>query len=476
MNIAKGLMIAGMITMTAIPAWAGNDGGVGGVDYGSMSGEARVLTEEEIRDLLARSGEASAVNSGDVSVEYLGAETNVAVDSELCCENVNEVVTQETRVEETTTYVDAVTEREIIQPVERTLIQPVEREVINGRKETVTEPVRYEEEVLPVIVEEDDVPAVTENVITEQSFETREEVTERVEDVVARRDVIQPIVRTTIIPVQRRIDRPQLVEETAPTRYETNTAPLEVIPAPTPSVNEYTTENVTEVVQEEYSERQIDVVTERDVIQPVERTIVQPIERRILQPQTETVTASTQYREEVLPGRVEYGPRPQVQENIIPQVVNRTVLEVSDVYVDRVTRNVTQPVVVTTVRPVERQVINGRKETVTASTRYETDYLPGRVIPAQVPETRVNYIPQVTENRVEDYRESYFEAVTRRDVIQPIVTTRVQPVEYVRYNGVTETITQPTQYETVRAGTVVLNVGGGCVCEPATPVYGYGGY
>ena len=32
MKRANGLMIAGMLASTAIPAWAGNDGGVGGVD------------------------------------------------------------------------------------------------------------------------------------------------------------------------------------------------------------------------------------------------------------------------------------------------------------------------------------------------------------------------------------------------------------------------------------------------------------
>lgn len=474
MKFAKGLLIAGMAAMTAIPAWAGNDGGVGGVDYDAMSGDARVLTEQEIRDLLARSGEASAINSGDVEVQYLGADSNIAVASELCCENVEEVITEETEVQETTTYVDAVTEREIIQPVERTLIQPIEREVINGRKETVTAPVQYEEEVLPVIVEREQVPQIVENVIPQETFETREEVTERVEDVIAQRDIIQPIVRTTVIPVERRIDRPQIMEETAPPRYETRTAPVRVIPAPTPSVNEYTTQQLTENVREEYTERMVDVVTERDVIQPIERTIVQPIERQILQPQTETVTAPTQYREEVLQTRVEYGARPEIRENVIPQYVDKTVLEVSDVYVDRVTRNITQPVVITTVQPVERQVIQGRKETVTAPVIRETDYLPGRTIPAQIPQTRENYIPQINEVRRDDYRETYFEAVTQRDVYQPIVTTRVQPVQYVRYNGVTETVTAPTQYESIRANTVVLNVGGGCVCGAGTPVYGYG--
>ena len=172
MKYAKGLMmIAGMVAMSAIPAWAGNDGGQGGVDYDALSGEARVLTEEEILQLLARTGKASEIDAANVDVEYLGAESEVAVETEICCENINEVVTEETQVEESTTYVDRVTEREIIQPIERTLIQPVERRLVQGRKETVTEQTQYEEEVLPVIVEEDEVPPVVENIITEETEE-----------------------------------------------------------------------------------------------------------------------------------------------------------------------------------------------------------------------------------------------------------------------------------------------------------------
>lgn len=473
MKYAQGLMIAGMLAMTAIPAWAGNDGGVGGVDYQAMSGEARVLTEQEIRDLLARSGEASNIDASNVDVQYLGAESDIAVATELCCENVNEVVTERTETQESTSYVDAVTDREIIQPVERTLIQPIERRIIQGRTETVTEPVQFEEQVLPVQVNTDAVPPVVENLIPQETIETREEVTESYVDVVAQRDVIQPIVRTTVVPVQRRIDRAQVLQETADTRYESRTAPLKVIPAQVPVVNEYVTENVTEVVKPEITETYVDVVTKRDVIQPVERTIVQPIERRILQGQTETVTAPTQYREEVLPKIIDQGPRPQVRENIIPQYVDKTVLEVSDVYVDRVTRNVTQPVIITTVQPVERQLINPRSEQIVAPTRYETNYLPGKVEAQPVPQTQVNYIPQVNVVNREDYRESYFQAVTRRDVIQPIVRTQVQPIEVVRYNAQTETVTAPTQFETVRAGLVVLNVGGGCLCTTGTPTYGY---
>ncbi|MFC6198085.1 hypothetical protein [Ponticaulis profundi] len=473
MKYAKGLMIAGMVAMTAIPAWAGNDGGTGGVDYQAMSGDARVLTEQEILDLLARTGKASEINASDVDVQYLGAESDIAVDSEICCENINEVVTEETQVEETTTYVDAVTEREIIQPIERTLIQPVERRLIEGRTETVTEPTQYEEEVLPLIVEEDDVPPVVENIIEQETVETREDVTETYIDAVTEREVIQPIVRTTVVPVQRRIDRPQLVEETAPTRYETINAPKQVIAADIPPVNEYVTERVSETVQEDITETYVDVVTQRDVIQPVERTVVQPIERRILRGTTETITAPTQYREEVLPTVVREAAAPRVVETVTPQYVDKTVLEVSDVYVDRVTRNITQPVLITTVQPVERQLINPRSETITAPVKYETEYLPARVDAQPIPETQVNYIPRVNVVNREDYRESYFEAVTRRDIIQPVVRTRVQPVTVERINGVKETITAPVQYETVRADMVVVNVGGGCVCGPA---YTSGGY
>jgi hypothetical protein len=464
MKIANGLVIAGMLAMTAIPAWAGNDGGKGGVDYSAVSGNARVLTDQEIRDLLARSGEAAKLNAGDVDVKYLGAMSDAAIASELCCENINEVVTEERKVEETTIPVDKVTEREIIQPIEINRIQPVLKEVINPQTEEIVEDVKREQVVLQPIIDKDPVPQLKENIIVQEQIVDKVDRAERVEEVIAEREIIQPIVRTTIVPVQRRIDRPVIVEDTLDVRYETRRAPTKVIPAPAPQVNVYTTEDVTVVDSEEYSEKRVDVVTKRNVYQPIERTIVQPIERQILQPQTKQIQADTQYKQEVLPGRVEYGPRPQLSENVVEQYVDKTILEVSDVYVDRVTKNVTQPVRITTIEPVQREVIRPRKETIQSDVQYRTERLPVRVIPAQPVQPVINYIEQVTEKQVEDYRESYYQAVTQHDIIQPVVTTRVQPVEYVRYQGVTEVIERPVRYETVRADTVILNVGVGCIC------------
>ena len=96
---------------------------------------------------------------------------------------------------------------------------------------------------------------------------------------------------------------------------------------------------------------------------------------------------------------------------------------------------------------------------------YETETLAGRVERAPVPQTVVNYIPQVTEEYQEERSETYFEAVTQRDIYQPVVRTIVQPIEVRKMNAKTETITSPTRYETVRASLVVLNIGSSCNCE-----------
>lgn len=464
MNIAKKLLI-GALAVSALPIMAAQAQQY--TPSGQMQSD-RPLTSQELNDLIARS-RSQGVQTGDYDVSYLGGSR--VVDTVECCENVQEQVTEQLDVQETTTYVDAVTEREIIQPVQRTMIQPIERRIVQGRTETVTDPVQYQEERLPVMVQQDPVPQVRENIIPQQTTETREEVIETYYDAVTQRDVIQPIERVTVVPVERRIMRPRVETVTADTRYETITAPLQVEAEPMPQVREYVTEQLTTDTRPEYTETYVDVVTQRDVIQPVERTIVQPIERRILRGTTETVTAPVQYREERLPVRVETEPAPQMIENVIPQITERTVFEVSDVYVDQVTRNVIQPVVVTTVQPIEYRRINGRKETVTNPVRYEEEYLPGRVEADPIPETVVNYIPQVNTQTREEVIETYFDAVTQRDVIQPIVTTMIQPVEYRRVRGRTETVTAPVQYETVRGASIVINVGTGCACAGGTGYY-----
>lgn len=444
---------------------------------GIATAQDRALTQDEINELIARSNAQGAnIDASNVDVNYAGAASNAAVDSVECCTEVEERIENRTDVQETTTYVDAVTEREIIQPVERTLIQPVERRVVRGRTESVTEATRFEEEFLPARVERDDVPAVTENYIPQETVETREEVTETYYDAVAQRDVIQPVVRTRVVPVQRRISRPRVETVTSEPRYETITAPVQINEQPVPSVNEYTTEQVNTTTREDYTETFVDVVTQQDVYQPVERTLVQPIERQILRGTSEDVTSPTQYVEEYLPARVIEDPRPEIVENYIPQVTERTVLEVQDVYVDQVTRQVIQPVVITTVQPIENRLINPRSEQVIAPARYEEEYLPGRVIEDPIPETVVNYIPQVTTNTREQYSETYFEAVTQRNIYQPIVRTQIQPVEYRRVRPRTETVTAPVQYENYRDTAVVIDLGTPCNCEGGYTSSGYGSW
>ena len=158
-------------------------------------------------------------------------------------------------------------------------------------------------------------------------------------------------------------------------------------------------------------------------------------------------------------------PAPEVVENVTEAISVRTVFEVEDVYVDRVTRNVIQPVIITTIQPIERRILRAQAETITAPVQYEEQTLPGRIEEAVIPETIVNYIEQVTEETRKELTETYFEAVTQRDVIQPIVRTLIQPIEIRRPNIQTETVTAPTRYETVRATLVVLNIGNGCNCD-----------
>ena len=124
-----------------------------------------------------------------------------------------------------------------------------------------------------------------------------------------------------------------------------------------------------------------------------------------------------------------------------------------------------QPVVVTTIQPIERRVLRPQTETVTAPTRYEEERRAVRMEKDPIPETRVNYIEDVTEEYREEVSESYFDAVTEREIIQPVTRRLIQPVEYRKPNPVTETVTAPTRYETRRASLVVLQVGESCNCR-----------
>lgn len=461
MKLTRNILVAGVL-MTALPITAIAQDGTRYEPVGQAAD--RVLSQSEIDDLIARAREQGVAVTGSPEVRYVGG-SQTAIETVQCCENVEEQVTERNEVKDTTTYFDAVTAREIIQPVQRTLIQPIEHRTPNGHTETVTEDMRIEEERLPVRIDRDPVPQTVVNNIPQERTETRDEVTETTYDVVGRREVTQPVERTTVIPVQRRITRPRIETVTADTRYETREADLQVQADPVPQVVETVTPQVTTETRDEVTETTFDYVAQRDIIQPVTRVIIQPVEHQILQGTTETVTADTQYVEERLPVRVETEPAPAVEEVFIPQVTERTVFEVEDVYIDQITRNIIQPVVITTVQPVEHRLVNGRTETVTAPVQYEEERLAGRVETDPTPETVVNYIPQEqTENR-EEYTETYFEAVTQRDVIQPIVRTLVQPVEIRRPSIRTESVTAPVRYETVRASLVVLNMGGGCNCN-----------
>jgi len=463
-TILIGAAAAALLPMTAFADGDGSswDGQVAGERYsaaGSATAE-RILTDEEIREIIASSG-ASGANT---DVRYMGG-SQTAVESEYCCGGTEEQMETRTEVQETTEYIDAVTRREIIQPVQRTLIQPITREVLEGRDESITEDMTYITNRLPTRYERDDTPAVVENYIPQVTTNNTEEITETTYDVVARRDIIQPIERTMVVPVQRRITRPRVETITAETRYETRTAPTERNTIVVPETVENLTEDLTTVTEEQYSERVVPYVATRNIYQPSTVTTIQPIERQILRGTTETITQDTRYEEERLPLRVETEEAPQLVENVIPQVTERTILEVEDVYIDQITRNIIQPVVITTVQPVINEVLQGRTETETRETRYETETLPGRTESVTVPQTVVNYIPSVEEVYQEERSETYFDAVTQRDIYQPVVRTIIQPIEYRRVNARTETVTNPTRYETVRASLVVLNLGAPCNCN-----------
>ncbi|MEO0548832.1 MAG: hypothetical protein AAFZ91_02855 [Pseudomonadota bacterium] len=468
MRVTK-TVIAGLAAAIALPLSAQADGDKSSYDK-DAAGERYVivgadtadseLTDAEIRDIIARAG----APEGNADVRYMGG-SQVAIETTVCCEDLEEQIETRTDIEETTTYVDVISRRDIIQPVERTLIQPIERRILQGSVEDITEDMRYEENRLPLIVERDEVPAIVENYIPQLTVENTEEITETYIDVITERDVIQPIERTTVVPVQRRIVRPVTETITNDTRYETIRAPLDRREQPIPETIETLTEDVTTVTQEQITETIVPYVQTRNVYQPMTRTTIQPIERQILRPTTETITEDTRYEEERLPLIVNTDGAPQLMESIIPKVTERTVMEVEDVYIDQVTRNIIQPVVVTTIQPIENVLVTERHETITNDVRYEEEILSGIIEDVRVPDTVVHYIPQVQEDYVEERSETYFEAVTQRDIYQPVKRTIIQPIENRRVNAVKETVTNPTRYETVRASLVVLNVGAPCNCN-----------
>ena len=439
-------------------SWDGQAAGERYTATGSSTSD-RVLTDDEIRRIIDQSGA-----SGNADIRYMGG-SKTAIETIMCCENVDEQIETRTEIEETTEYIDAVTHREIIQPVERTMIQPITREVLQGSVEDITEDRIHKTNRLDTRIERDPVPAVTENYIPQVTTETVEEVTETYYEVLTSREIIQPIERTTVVPVQRRIVRPVTETVVNDIRYETRTAPVQRETVAIPATIDTITEDLTTVTETQYTEKVVPYVATRNIYQPKPVTTIQPVERQILRGTTETITEATRYEEERLPVRVETQEAPHVTETLTPQLTERTVLEVEDVYIDNVTRNVIQPVIVTTVQPVVREVLKGRTETITHPTRHETEMLAMKTERVTVPQTTVNYIPQVTEEYHEEYSESYFEAVTHRDIYQPVKRTIIQPVEIRKVSPQHETITNPTRYETVRASLVVLNIGESCHCD-----------
>lgn len=463
-SILIGATAAAMVPMAAFAdgdkkSWDGQAAGERYSASGSTTSD-RALSDEEIRDIIERAG----ASGGNTDVRYLGG-SKTAIETTICCENVEEQVEMRTEIQETTEYVDVVTRRDIIQPVQRKLIQPITRQVLQGRVEEITEDRIHKTNRLPTRYDRDEVPAVVENYIPSVTTETREEVSETYYDVITRRDIIQPVERTTVVPVQRRIVRPITETITNDIRYETRTAPVQRNTVEIPATIENVTEDVTTVTKEKVTEEIVPYVATRNIYQPKTITTVQPIERQILRPKTETITEPMRYEEERLPVRVEKEHAPKLVENLIPQVTERTVLEVEDVYIDNITRNVIQPVIVTTIQPVVNEVLKGRTETKTLDTRYETETLPVQTERVSVPDTVVNHIPQVSEEYKEEVTETYFDAVTQRDIHQPVTRTIIQPVEVRKVNEKTETVTNPTRYETVRASLVVLNVGTPCDCN-----------
>lgn len=462
-RILIGAVAAAALPMAAFADGDGSswDGQVSGERYtavGSTSSD-RILTDAEIRDIISRSG----APAGSTDVRYVGG--SQTVETEYCCGGTEEQLQEVTDVQTTEEPVDYVSERILTQPIERTLIQPVTREILQPRDENVTEDMVFETNRLPVRIDRDNVPSVQTEYIPQVEETYREETTETYYDVVTQIDQIQPVERTVIVPVQRRITRPRTETITAEPRYETITAPTRVNPVVVPQTVVTTNEVVTEVTDTRVTDVMVPYVATRNIYQPKTITTIQPVERQILRPQTETITEDTIVENVRLDARVEREAAPATVTNIIPQVTERTVLEVEDVYIDQVTRNIIQPIVVTTVQPVINEVLRGRVERDTLGTQYEERMLPGITEGVSVPQTVVNYIPQVQNVSDEEYSESYFDAVTRRVVYQPKVINTVQPVIIERPRARTETETLPTRYETVRASLVVLNLGAPCACN-----------
>ena len=467
MKLTKSILI-GAATAALVPtmAFADGDGSswdgqVDGDRYmasGSSSAE-RVLTDAEIRDIISRSGGSA----GNTDVRYMGGSTEAA-DIEYCCGGTTEQFEAVTEVQETDEYIDYISRRDITQPIVTTRIQPITQEVLQGRDEDVYEDMVYSTNRLPVRIERDPTPEMTVKYHPQLTVNQETEETTTYYDVVTRRDIIQPVERTTVVPVQRRIMRPRVETITAEPRYTTITAPTRRNEVLVPETQINVMEETSFVDQQEYAEVVVPYIATRNVYRPKTVTTIQPVERQILNATSESITEDTVYETERLEKIVNIQDAPGVVENIIPQVTERTVLEVEDIYIDQVTRNIIQPVIVTTVQPVVNEVLRARVETETRPTITNTVTLDSQYRSVAVPQTVVNYIDTTEEVYQDEYSETYFTAVTHRDVYQPVVRTVIQPIENRLIRAQTETITNPTRYETVRASLVVLNLGAPCNC------------
>lgn len=439
-------------------SWDGQVAGDPYVASGSATSE-RVLTDADIRDIISRTGASDT----PPEIRYMGG-SDIAMDTEYCCGGTKEQYEYVTQTEETTEYIDVVTRRDIVQPVQVRQIQPVTIEVLEGRDEEVYEDRVYETQRMPVRIDRDPTPDVIVNYIEQLTENRTEEVTDEYIDVITQRDIIQPIERTTVVPVRRRITRPRVETLTAEPRYITHTAPEIRNSAIIPETEIHVMEQVETHTERQETHVVVPYVATRNVYQPKTITTIQPVEHQILKPMTETVTEDTRYETSRLETVYNVEPTPHTQETIIPRVTERTILEVEDVYIDQVTRNIIQPVIETTIQPIVTEVVRGIHETETRDTLYRTETLDGMTQTALIPQTVVNYIPQIQEDYREEHTETYFEAVTQRDIYQPVVRTIIQPVVNRHIRGVTETVTNPVRYETVRASLVVLNLGTPCHC------------
>ena len=141
MKLSKSIMIGTAALLLPMSAFADGDktswdGQAAGERYSASGAETsdRALTDDEIRNIIAQSG----ADGSNPDIRYMGG-PQTAIETIMCCENVDEQVETRTEIEETTEYIDAVTRRVITQPVQRTLIQPVTREVLQGSVEDITE-------------------------------------------------------------------------------------------------------------------------------------------------------------------------------------------------------------------------------------------------------------------------------------------------------------------------------------------------